>query len=82
MLLFNWIDVWLIRFFLDQGVSGIFAWSYSFVMIANGFFTSLAVVIAPKVIDFTQKNNHQQRNKYFYTVISICLFFNIFFQFF
>ena len=55
LLLFNWIDIWLIRFFFDEGSSGIFAWSYSFVLIANGLFTSLSIVIAPKVIDFTNK---------------------------
>ena len=48
LLLFNWIDIWLIRFFFDEGSSGIFAWSYSFVLVANGLFTSLSIVIAQK----------------------------------
>lgn len=47
----TWMDLWLIRSFLDADAVGVYAWAYSITLLAANVFVPLAAVTAPRLID-------------------------------
>ncbi|MEW5729766.1 MAG: hypothetical protein AB1918_18195 [Pseudomonadota bacterium] len=56
--LLNWIDLWLLRAFLDMRAVGTYAWAYSVTLVAMTLLVPLAAVVAPHAIDRLRAGDH------------------------
>lgn len=72
--LFQWMDLWVIKIYLNDAYVGQYAWAYSIILLATGMLVPLAAIIAPKIIDSELENKLFIIEKFVKQLFSICIF--------